>query len=197
MEAHCQTSVCARHLQAPPDGHNRGLRPIGAKMQSLGLLRIRFLLKWLFMFGVILLTLASLLPVNRIRVGTQSNTRSTQVAARSKHRILHWLVFGSLSLLLALLGRSFATRLFGLSGVIALGVLIEWCQHLIFGFRLEVWDIKDDTYGSVIGFGIATLALFFASHKTGRRILFSTTTPIRIKPISEAWFQTRSSRIRD
>ncbi len=52
-----------------------------------------------------------------------------------------------------------ASRVLALASVAALGVLIEWLQHLVFANPLETWDIRDDTYAALVGFLCALLFL--------------------------------------
>jgi hypothetical protein len=84
--------------------------------------------------------------------------------ARRNHRIVHWIAFASLSFLLTLLCRNFAQRFMGLTGLVAVGALIEWLQHIIYSGRLETSDIFDDGYGAFAGFAAAMLTLW-ANHK--------------------------------
>ncbi len=106
-----------------------------------------------------LLTAVSLSSVNRYKLGFASANRSTEAAAKRRHRLAHWLAFGGLAFSLSLLGRNFAQRLLALTSVVSLGAFIEWLQHLIYTHPLETWDIRDDSYGALVGFLAAPLAL--------------------------------------
>lgn len=93
----------------------------------------------------ILLTLVSVSPLDRTVLGTASRF----------HRPAHWLAFGFLAFLLALLVRSPTQRLFGLAAIVALGAFIECVQYLLYTQPLETWDIRDDICGALFGFVIA------------------------------------------
>jgi hypothetical protein len=79
------------------------------------------------------------------------------ISSNGNHRVAHWASFGVLSFLVALLGRNRSQRFIALAGVIALGVVIELLQHLIYLSPLETWDMRDDSYGAIAGFIVATL----------------------------------------
>jgi len=98
-----------------------------------------------------LLTITSLLPLDRYKLGMASTDRSAAVAVKQRHRIAHWLSFGGLAFLLALLGRNTRQRCLTAAAVATLGLLIEFLQHVIYANPLETWDIRDDLWASLVG----------------------------------------------
>jgi len=107
----------------------------------------------------ILLTVVSISPLNRTKMGFASANRGSVTAANQRHRIAHWLAFGSLAFLLSLLGRNIPQRLLTTASVAALGVLIELVQHALYHNPVETWDIRDDAYASLAGLLLALLAI--------------------------------------
>ncbi len=73
-----------------------------------------------------LLAAVSLSSVNRYKLGFASANRSTEAAAKRRHRSAHLVAFGGLALSLSLLGRNFAQRFLAFTSVVSLGALIEW-----------------------------------------------------------------------
>ncbi len=94
----------------------------------------------LAILAAITLTAASLSPLDRVSLG---------LTAKHHHRAFHWVAFGGLSLLLALLTRTLPQRLLTTTAVISLGALIEYLQHAIYRHPIETLDIRDDTYAAL------------------------------------------------
>lgn len=97
---------------------------------------------WAVIAAAVLLTAGSLSPLNRVKLG---------LAVKQHHRAFHFLAFGGLASLLALLTRTLPQRLLTTIAVIALGILIEFLQHAIYAHPIETWDIRDDLYASLTG----------------------------------------------
>jgi hypothetical protein len=109
---------------------------------------------------MILLTIASLSPMDRYKLGLVSwDNRSAAILARQRHRALHWLSFGGLAFLVTLLGRNRRERLLAPAAVAGLGVSIEYLQHVIYANALETWDIRDDLFACLAGLLCALLVL--------------------------------------
>jgi len=89
--------------------------------------------------------------MNRYKLGLASTDRSAAVVVKQRHRIAHWLSFGGLAFLLALLGRNTRQRLCAAAMVAALGVSIEYLQQAIYANPLETWDIRDDLWACLAG----------------------------------------------
>jgi hypothetical protein len=101
-------------------------------------------------FWILVLIIGSLSPRTKDALGT---------SAQSRHRICHFLSFGSTALLLVLVGTTAPKRAAAALSVIGLGVLLEFWQHSIGGFRIEWWDIRDDTYAAIAAWLIGSLAV--------------------------------------
>jgi hypothetical protein len=99
-------------------------------------------------------------------MGFASADRGTVAAANHRHRIAHWLSFGSLAFLLAIISRTLPQRLLTTTAVVSLGIAIEWVQHIIYHNPVETWDIRDDAYAALAGL---LLALFAISVKRTRQ----------------------------
>jgi hypothetical protein len=65
-----------------------------------------------------------------------------------RHRLYHFLSFGSTAFLLILLARTPTERLVWPLATIALALAIEYVQHLIGGGPMEWWDVRDDAYAA-------------------------------------------------
>jgi hypothetical protein len=88
---------------------------------------------------------------------TLSKNSSPSVVVPLRHRILHFLSFGLLALLLMLAG-DMNSRLLVIFAVAALGLGIEFAQHCIFGNNFEWWDVRDDSLGAIAAFLISRRA---------------------------------------
>ncbi len=98
-----------------------------------------------------MLTVASLSPVDRYRAGLASYSPQTGLFANRRHRIVHWVSFGGLAFVLALLGRNTKQRVLASATAAGLGVAIEYLQYVIYVNPLETWDIRDDLCASLVG----------------------------------------------
>jgi hypothetical protein len=86
-----------------------------------------------------------------------SKHSSPRVVIPPRHRILHFLSFGLLALLLVLPAPDVNSRLLVTLAVAALGLGIECAQHCIFGNNFEWWDVRDDSLGAIGAFFITSL----------------------------------------
>jgi hypothetical protein len=130
--------------------------------------RVRACLRVVLIAWVILLTIVSLSSVNRSRLGLQASGPSNRISTRHRHRLAHFVAFGGLTFLLALLTRRLATRISALVAVIALGSLIELGQHKIYSIPVETGDIRDDCYGALAGL-LAGTSFISVSRKRNAR----------------------------
>lgn len=101
---------------------------------------------------LLVLIVGSLLPYEaKVAMGSRPGypvSPKTRVATL-KHRTFHWLSFGSTALLLMLLARGRKEDLLATTATMALGMAIEWTQHVMYHSRLEWWDVRDDTYAAL------------------------------------------------
>lgn len=104
-------------------------------------------------FWIAAVVAGSLLPGIKDVFGT-SLARSVP-----RHRFYHFLAFGSTALLLFLIGRTALQRLRGPVAAVALGLVLEYAQHRIFGSRMEWWDLRDDAYAAAAAWLVGTLLL--------------------------------------
>jgi len=98
----------------------------------------------------------SLLP---LRVGYSGTPRSASVLAmaRRTHVIAHIFAFGVPAFVFSMFLRRPARRLLCVCGLAGLGLLIEYCQHVIYHNPLETWDVRDDFLAVLGGYLLATL----------------------------------------
>jgi len=75
---------------------------------------------------------------------------ATQGRAVARHRVAHFLTFGSTALLLVLISETVAEEIWAGFGVVALGFILEWSQFAIIGLtEMEWWDVRDDTLAAI------------------------------------------------
>jgi hypothetical protein len=68
------------------------------------------------------------------------------------HRVVHFLLFGSTTAILVLIGRSSVVRAAGLIAALSLAFSIEFTQNLIDHYGVEWWDVRDDFTGAALVF---------------------------------------------
>jgi len=119
--------------------------------------RIRALILLALVSWAILLTLISLSSISRFKLGLRSPNPAAQSSARHNHRIAHFVAFAVLSVLMGLYSRRPSGRIACLLAVIALGAAIELAQHWMFSIPTEIADIRDDSYGALLGMLAAIL----------------------------------------
>jgi hypothetical protein len=132
--------------------------------------RLRILVLSILVVWGVLLSVVSLSPVYRLRVGLIAGKPSRQIMAKRNHRLAHWIAFGVLSFFLALLGKSSSRRIAAFVGIAAFGALIELLQHVIYINPLETWDIRDDIYGALAGFLGATVMIAVDRRRRAREV---------------------------
>ena len=113
--------------------------------------RLRSILLVIVICWMVVLTVASLSPVDRFKAGLASYTPKVGVHANNRHRILHWVSFGGLAFVFGILGRNTKQRVLAAVTVAALGLGIEYLQHVIYLNPLETWDIRDDLWACTAG----------------------------------------------
>jgi len=75
---------------------------------------------------------------------------ATQGRAVARHRVAHFLTFGSTALLLVLISETVAEEIWAGFGVVALGFILECSQFAIIGLtEMEWWDVRDDTLAAI------------------------------------------------
>lgn len=72
-----------------------------------------------------------------------------------KHRLFHWISFGSTAVLLTLLGRNRYQEVGAAAATVGLGVAIELAQHWIYRSGMEWWDVRDDTLAALVAVALA------------------------------------------
>ncbi len=114
----------------------------------------RSLLMHIALLWTVGVVIVSFLPVEA-KEAIGSETRSSIPAVRHqaaiRHRNGHLIAFGVASLLFATASADKSHRLYYFLMIAALGSLIEWLQHTIFGSAFEWWDVQDDTLAAAVG----------------------------------------------
>jgi hypothetical protein len=101
---------------------------------------------------VLLVIIGSFLPgTSKEAIGTL-NTPEAAVEGRAvaRHRVAHFLTFGSTALLLVLVSETAAQEIWAGFGVAALGFILECSQFALIGLtEIEWWDVRDDALAAV------------------------------------------------
>ncbi len=126
--------------------------------------RFRSILLVIVICWMVLLTAASLSPLDRFKAGLASYSPHEGVHANNHHRLLHWMSFGGLAFAFGLLGRNTKQRVLAAGAVAGLGLTIEYLQHVIYSNPLETWDIRDDLWACSVA--LAAVLLFAAIGRT-------------------------------
>ena len=105
----------------------------------------------------------SFLPLKiKEAIGTETDSPIPAVQHQTaiKHRVGHLIAFGVASLLFttASIKKTHRLNYFLLSA--ALGSIIEYMQHAIFGSVFEWWDIRDDVFAAAAGYLLGSLLAF-------------------------------------
>lgn len=87
-------------------------------------------------------------------IGSLQPARPAPVRASALHREIHWLAFGGTALLLLLVAPSRAFQLQSVIAACALGLSIEYLQHLIYHIDLEWPDVRDDCLAVFVTFAL-------------------------------------------
>ena len=109
----------------------------------------RRLLRRIAAVWIVCLIVGSLLPGSaKVRLGTtyHSSTHHSRIVGM-KHRVIHFLAFGSTALMLMLLAPSRRHEMRAGVGVMLLGCALEVTQFMIYSINFEWWDVRDDCYG--------------------------------------------------
>lgn len=107
---------------------------------------------------VLLVIIGSFLPAtSKEAIGTMNTPEAANEGrAVGRHRIAHFLTFGSTALLLVLVSETAAQEIWAGFGVAALGFILECSQFALIGLtEVEWWDVRDDALAAV---GVLLLA---------------------------------------
>jgi hypothetical protein len=108
------------------------------------------LLRWILPFWTILLIAGSLSSgqtkrvIGSTRLGEQGRPQEARLTGDVKHRVFHWLGFGSTAFLFLCLTRTAGEEALAATGTFALGVAIEAAQEAIYHGGFEWDDVRDD-----------------------------------------------------
>jgi hypothetical protein len=101
---------------------------------------------------VLLVIIGSFLPErSKEAIGT-TNSPEAAIHGRAslKHRVVHFVTFGSTALLLVIIGETALQQVWAGLGVAALGFLVEYSQYLLSRISLmEWWDVRDDAIAAI------------------------------------------------
>jgi hypothetical protein len=106
--------------------------------------------------------IGSFLPIEvKEAIGTETRSSIPAVRHRAaiRHRAGHMIAFGIASCLFAVASTKKTHCLCYFLLIAALGSMIEYMQHSIFGSVFEWWDIRDDVLAAAAGCLLGSLAL--------------------------------------
>jgi hypothetical protein len=115
---------------------------------------------WLAAFWILVVFIFSLLPLDRVALGTRFAYNSAGIVAsvvRRRHHLVHLVAFALPSLFLTAVVRGSGRRVLVALSLAFCGFLIEWLQHVMYGNPLEIADVRDDVVASVGGYVLALL----------------------------------------
>jgi hypothetical protein len=101
---------------------------------------------------VLLVIVGSFLPAtSKEAIGTMNTPEAaTEGRAVARHRIAHFVTFGSTALLLVLISETAAEEIWAAFGVAALGFIVECSQFALIGLtEMEWWDVRDDALAAI------------------------------------------------
>jgi hypothetical protein len=94
---------------------------------------------------------------------TNSGGQKPTLFNLTPHRLVHFALFGLLSMLLSLTGKRAYQRLLALGSVIGFGLLVEMAEFLFSTNPFEFGDLRDDAWAACAGYALAEAYLFSAS----------------------------------
>jgi hypothetical protein len=101
---------------------------------------------------VLCVIIGSFLPgTSKQAIGTINPPEAVaQGRAGVKHRLAHYLTFGSTALLLVVVSETAIQQLWAGFGVAALGFVVECSQYALMGLSfMEWWDVRDDAIAAI------------------------------------------------
>lgn len=118
-------------------------------------------LLWTVRAWTVVVVAGSLLPARaKLSFGTSSLVPAQLTAEqRYRHRILHFLTFGSICFLASLASRNRREALQTGAEVLAVACAVELAQDFFYmqGNVFEWWDVRDDALGIVVAFAVIQL----------------------------------------
>jgi len=92
--------------------------------------------------------------------GSESKHIHSRSSTGLRHRLLHFVAFGSSFLVLSLLATGKREELKAAGEVMAIGCIVELAQYFIYAPRhfFEWWDVRDDAIGIAVAFLLLQIA---------------------------------------
>lgn len=90
--------------------------------------------------------------------GSESKHTHSRNSVSLKHRLIHFVAFGSSFLVLSLLATGRREELEAAGEVMAIGCIVELAQYFISPRRFEWWDVRDDAIGIAVAFLLLQIA---------------------------------------
>jgi hypothetical protein len=135
-----------------------GSNPISA----FGTVVQRRLVRWFARLWVCAIIVGSLLPGwAKVELHASEGKRThSRNAVSAKHRLVHFIAFGSSFLVLSVLATGRREQLEAAVEVLAIGGIVELTQYFVYSHRhvFEWWDVRDDAIGIAVAFLIVQLA---------------------------------------
>jgi hypothetical protein len=106
------------------------------------------------------IVIGSFLPTQvKQAIGTEAHSShaAEQRRAYIRHRAGHLIAFGIDAFLFAVASTKKTHRFYYFLFTVWLGLVIEYMQHAISGFRLEHEDLRDDTVAAAVGCALGSL----------------------------------------
>jgi hypothetical protein len=145
-----------------------GSNPISA----FGIVAPRRLVRWFARLWISAEIVGSLLPgwakvELHARGGDRTHSRN---AANGKHRLVHFIAFGSSFLVLSILATTKREQLEAAVEVMTIGCVVEVIQYFLYSHRqvFEWWAVRDDAIGIALAFLLVQIASLVNSAITAR-----------------------------
>jgi hypothetical protein len=122
----------------------------------------RRLARWFALLWISVVIVGSLLPGSAKATLHASERKPTQFGnmGNAKHRLIHFIAFGSSFLVLSLLATGRREQLEAAGEVLAIGCIVELAQYFMYSHRhvFEWWDVRDDAIGIALAFLLVQIA---------------------------------------
>ena len=130
------------------------------------------LVRWFANLWISVVIVGSLLPGSAkitLHASEHKPTHSKHVIT-TRHRLIHFVAFGSSFLVLSLLATGKREELEAAGEVLAIGCILEVIQYFVYSRRqvFEWWDVRDDAIGIAVAFLLVQIASLVAQRFAAR-----------------------------